>query len=114
MRDLRKEAAAFIPAAVQRKLVTSTSTTAAATTTTTTNKTTDAPEAAAGGAAGIHMLNAAPQIGVPVHTTVDQEYEQFRREMEVDVAGGGRDGKYSDQDNDEDDDEHGAQHDMEI
>ncbi|KAF8429759.1 hypothetical protein EV426DRAFT_703549 [Tirmania nivea] len=85
VRDLRKEAAAFVPVAVKRRMVATP---------------TPNPSAAAGEGgdrededekglrSGMEMgqINAAPEIGKT--READEEYERFRKEMEMEVEAG--------------------------
>ncbi|RPB24414.1 hypothetical protein L211DRAFT_837332 [Terfezia boudieri ATCC MYA-4762] len=86
VRDLRKEAAAFVPVAVKRRMVT-TQTTAKAEGGEGGKVDKDEDEKVSSvGVLGMGHLNAAPEIGKKME--VDEEYERFQREMEVENGAG--------------------------
>ncbi|KAF8448580.1 hypothetical protein BGX38DRAFT_1270175 [Terfezia claveryi] len=85
VRDLRKEAAAFVPVAVKRRMVT-TQTTAGEEGGKVGKVDGDEDEKVSSlGGLGMGQINAAPEIGKKIE--VDVEYERFQREMEVENGG---------------------------
>ena len=92
VRDLRKEAAAFVPVAVKRRMVaTATSTTAGLGEEKKEKEEEEVLNTRERGAMGVAVgrINAAPEVGEKVgveEAEVDEEYQRFLGEMEMDAG----------------------------